>query len=110
MTGKPMVPVVLGSGPMADAMRAQIAADPDRYRPTSISMYPAGTCPCCGADVYRVRSRLTDFEEGYATGTEVDALLHPTLKDGAGDRIGPGCCCSEGAWGPKHAKQGRKRK
>lgn len=78
---KPALPTVLGSGPLADAVRAQIASDPDRYRPMSISMRPVGHCPACGLDVYKVSSRLTNFEEAFATSTSDDAILHPRCND-----------------------------
>lgn len=78
---KPALPMVLGTGPLADAARRMIAEDPDRYRPQSISMDPVGHCPCCDRDVYRVRSRVTAFEEGFATGLEDDAIVHPRLND-----------------------------
>ena len=97
---KPAPPLVIGSGPIADAMRAAIAADPDRYRPMSISIDPVGHCPCCGLDVYRVSSRATGFEEGFATGTEDDAIVHPRcnalgLPDPEGEYPG-GCIPIEG--------------
>ena len=96
---KPGVPMVLGSGPLTDEMRRMIEADPDRYRPVTMSRRPVGVCPCCGAEVFSVTSRLTDWEQGYATGPGEDDLLHPII-DGR-----TGCCCFDGAWGPKHAGQ-----
>lgn len=89
MSEKPPLPMVLGSGPLADAMRAQIAADPDRYRAMTSSIHPIGHCPCCGKDVFRVKSRATNFEEGFATGLDDDAIIHPRLNaDGFPDPKG----------------------
>lgn len=98
---KPATPIILGSGPLADAMRAQVDADPDRYRPMTCSMHPVGVCPCCEQEVYSVRSRITAFEPGYATGISDDAVLHqqPT---GVGGTLEPRCCCVAPNFGPKH--------
>lgn len=107
---KPMVPVVLGSGPLADEMRAMIAADPDSYRPTTWSMSPVGKCPCCSEKVYRCTTRHTGWKPGFAT--HADAV-HPSFNDQGkpdpnGGRVG--CCCKEGAWGPKHAEQAKPKR
>lgn len=99
---KPATPVVLGSGPLADAMRAEIERDPDRYRPMTCSIDPVGVCPCCEKDVFSVSSRLTDFERGFATGIGDDAVLHQQVVDG--EMVGT-CCCVAPNFGPKHAEK-----
>ena len=93
---KPALPVVVGSGWLADAMRRTIEADPDRYRPQTWSTTPVGECPCCGQDVYRAETRETGFEPGFMSHA---GKLHPTINGVAG------CCCVPGAWGPKHSKR-----
>lgn len=102
---KPALPMVLGTGPLADAMRAQIEADLDRYRPTTWSMKPVGTCPCCSKSVYKATTRYTSWKPGYST---MDNVIHPTFrfKDKEPDPDGGlvGCCCKPGEWGPKHSK------
>lgn len=105
---KPALPVVLGSGPLADSMRRMMAEDPDRYRPVTISMNYAFKCPCCKRKVYRVTSRWTNWEEGFSTGTEESDLIHPRLNDQR--RPDPngehaGCCCKAPNWGPLHAQE-----
>lgn len=112
MTDKPNLPMILGTGPLADAMRAQIAADPDRYRPTSWSMTSVGCCPCCKKNVYRATTRHTGWKPGYSTH---DDVIHPSFNaktkepDPEGALVG--CCCKPEKWGPQHCeKPKRKRK
>jgi len=99
-----MLPIVLGSGPLADAMRRQIEADPDAYRPETWSMSPAGICPCCEAKVFRCTTRHTGWEPGFAT---LNHRIHPAFNaetkqpDPAGTIVG--CCCVAPNWGPKHS-------
>lgn len=101
---------VLGSGPMADAVRAEIARDPDRYAPETWGMEPIGHCPCCDQDVYRCTTRHTGWTEGFATHANV---IHPRcdaitcLPDPSG--TAPGCCCMAPNWGPKHGKPLKKK-
>ncbi len=93
---------VLGSGPLAEGVRAKIAADPDAYRPTSWSMKPVGHCPCCDKDVFHATTRHTGWVEGFSTH---DHVVHPSVNaEGYPDPAGtlPGCCCKPGAWGPLH--------
>ncbi len=101
---RPALPVILGRGPIADAMRAQVARDPDRYLPVTISIVPSGVCPCCEQDVYCVTSKVTAWEPGYATGIETDAILHPLVEGGVG------CCCIAPNWGPKHGPKERAKR
>jgi hypothetical protein len=110
---KPALPMIFGSGPMADAMRAEMAKDPDRYRPQSMDTHPLGRCPCCELDVYRVNGRITNFEEGFATGLEDDAIVHPRVGDKgkpAERGLWLGCCCVPPKWGPKHTEKPKRRK
>jgi hypothetical protein len=97
MTMKSAVPMIFGAGPMADAMRAAIAADPDRYRPRSITMRAVAWCPCCERDVYGVTSKATGWMPRYATGIEDDAIVH-----GGDERSGPLCCCVAPGWSGAH--------
>lgn len=97
---KPALPVILGRGSLADAMRAEIARDPDRYRAVTIGVVPVGVCPCCDQEVYSVTSRVTGWVPGYATGASETAVAHPVVEGGA-----VGCCCVAPNWGPKHASQ-----
>ncbi len=106
---KPALPIVLGTGPFADAVRAEIDRDPDCYRPMTCSINPVGQCPCCDRAIYQVKSKLTDFEYGYAPGIEDDTVLHqqPGL-DGTPEAR---CCYIAPNWSPKHkAKPKPKRK
>ncbi len=84
---RPGLPMILGTGWMADEMRATMAKDPDRYRPTTWGMTPVGTCTCCKFSTH-------------------DDVIHPSFnaKTREPDSEGTiaGCCCKEGAWGPKH--------
>lgn len=108
---KPMLPVVLGNGPLADAMRATLAEDPDRYRPETWSLDPVNRCPCCDRDVYRCTTRHTGWIEGFAT---LDGVVHTTYSaetkkpDPHGTLFS--CCCVAPNWGPKHDKQKQKRR
>lgn len=109
----PSLPVVLGSGPLADEARRLIAQDPDRYRPRTTSIDPVGHCRCCKHDVFRVRSPLTGFAEAFATSMGDDAILHARLNDdGKLDRAGTraGCCCVPPNWGPEHSPPASRRK
>lgn len=102
---------ILGSGPMADSMRAQVAADPDRFRPETWSMDPVGECPCCGRHIHRATTRETGFVEGFMSHAKV---VHPRMNPETGepDPNGtvPGCCCSGDNWGPKHDEPAPKAK
>lgn len=89
-TAIPQPMIVIGSGWLADACRRQIAADPDRYRARSSSIKPIGKCPCCEQKVYRVTSKPTNWQPGYATGTEDDAALHQGFDDAGA--LQPTCC------------------
>lgn len=82
---------------MADAVRAEIERDPERYRPETWSTEPIGHCPCCDQDVYRCTTRHTGWTEGFATHANV---VHPRLT--ARGKLFAGCCCKPGQWGPKH--------
>jgi hypothetical protein len=97
---------VLGVGPLADEMRAMIAADPDRYRPEMWTMSPVGECPCCGQDVYRCTTRHTGWAPGFATQSN---RVHPSFnpKTKQPEPGGPlvGCCCVPPNWSPKHREQ-----
>lgn len=102
---KPAGPIVLGSGRLADEVRAKIAADPDRYRPESWGMRAEGTCPCCGEEVFRCTTRHTGWRSGFATYRNV---VHPNINaDGVPCPTGTlvGCCCKQGAFGPKHDEE-----
>lgn len=94
---------VLGSGAMADSMRAEIERDPDRYAPETWSIEPKGICPCCDEEVFRCKTRHTGWSEGFATHAHV---VHPrcdattSLPDPNGTEVG--CCCVAPNWGPKH--------
>ena len=94
---------VLGSGPMADAMRAEIASDPDKYAPETWGLRPVGHCPCCDEDVFRCTTRHTGWVEGFATHFNV---VHPrcNAETAEPDPNGavPGCCCTAPNWGPLH--------
>ena len=102
---KPALPRILGSGPLADTMRAQVAADPDRFRPETWSIEPDGVCPCCGEEVFRCTTRHTGWAEGFATHANV---VHPRMNPETGEFAKPdehavsGCCCKAPNWGPKH--------
>lgn len=108
---------VLGSGPMADAVRAELERDPDAYAPQTWSIKPVGICPCCDEEVFSCKTKHTNWEEGFATHSNV---VHPrcdaktSLPDPNGTAAG--CCCKAPNWGPKHAdakatqKKPRKRK
>lgn len=102
----PALPMILGRGPLADEMRAMMAADPDRYRPTTWSLEPVGHCPCCDEDVYRATTRHTGWRQGFSTHSDV---LHPSFnaktKEPDPEGTIAGCCCKPGAWGPVHAEQ-----
>lgn len=109
---KPDLPIVLGSGPLADSMRAMIAEDPDRYRPETWSM-TGHKCPCCGQKVFRCTTRHTDWHPGFAT---LDNAVHPsfdaqTKQPALGGTLA-GCCCVAPNWGPKHQpkKKAKRRK
>ncbi len=99
---------VLGSGPLADAVRAEIERDPDRYAPETWGMSAVGVCPCCGDDVFRCTTRHTAWKEGFASHRNV---LHPRcdtetgLPDPNGTEVG--CCCVPPNWGPKHEEAKR---
>lgn len=97
---------------MADAMRAEMAKDPDRYRPVSYSMKPVGHCPCCKQNVHRTTSRHTNWEPGFATLGE-PPIVHPAYDDatGAPDPKGnvAGCCCVAPNFGPAHAKKPKRK-
>lgn len=95
---------VIGSGRMADEIRAELARDPDKYRPETWSMKPEGHCPCCDQDVFRCTTRHTKFVEGFATHGNV---VHPRCgDDGHPSDAGAhaGCCCVAPNFGPKHAE------
>lgn len=105
---------MLGSGPMADAVRAEIERDPDAYAPETWSIDPDGKCPCCGELVYRCTTRHTKWEEGFATHKNV---VHPAMDPDTGKfadentvRSVSGCCCVAPNWGPKHDEQNEKPK
>lgn len=102
---------VLGSGSMADAMRAEIARDPDRYAPETWSIDPVGHCPCCAKDVYRCTTRYTGWTKGFAT---MGNVIHPKIdaKTCLPDPNGtaPGCCCVPPNFGPKHKKKSASKK
>lgn len=96
--------VVLGSGPLADEMRATIARDPDRYRPETWSMKPAGHCPCCDEDVFRCTTRHTGWVEGFAThSNKVHPSVDPTTREPDPNGV-PTCCCVPPDFGPAHAQ------
>lgn len=89
---KPATPIVLGSGQLAESVRAQIVADPDRYRPATYSIDPIGVCPCCEREVFRARSRYTNFENGFVTFLAEGEVLHQQPgKDGV---LEARCCCA----------------
>lgn len=100
--------MVLGSGPLADAMRAEIERDPDKYKPETWSIDPVGHCPCCDQDVFRCTTRHTKWVEGFATHGNV---VHPCLSS-SGEPMPSaagafaGCCCVAPNWGPKHLPDG----
>lgn len=100
---KPRGWTVLGTGPLADATRALIEKDPDRYLPETWSIDPAGYCPCCDNDVFRCTTRHTGWRPGFATHANV---VHPSFnaKTHEPDPDGTiaGCCCAAPNWGPKH--------
>lgn len=101
---------VLGSGPLADSMRAELARDPDRYRAETWSMSPEGRCQCCDEEVFRCTTRHTGWIEGFATHKNhvhprVDANGQPDPSGAAG-----GCCCVPPNFGPKHAEPKRRRR
>lgn len=102
---------ILGSGPMADEMRAMLEADPDRFRPETWSINPVGACPCCGEEVFRCTTHHTNWEEGFATHS---GKVHPRadLKTGEIDPKGTtaACCCVPPNWGPAHSQKSRPRK
>lgn len=107
---KPALPMVLGSGPLADEMRAMIAADPDRYRPSTWSTKPVGTCPCCNQKAFRCRTRFTNFEDGFSTHADVvHPSFNPETQEPDPRGTVAGCCCVPGQWGPKH-REGLKPK
>lgn len=111
---KPAGWTVLGSGPLADAIRSKIAEDPDRYRPVTISMNAVGTCPCCRRRVYRVTSRHTGWVAGFSADPDDPKATHPsfnaqTKKPEEGGTLA-GCCCVAPNWGPEHAKKKRRRR
>lgn len=88
---------------MSDAVRAELARDPEAYRPETWSIDPVGHCPCCDQDVFRCTTRQTGWTEGFATH---DNVIHPrcnaetAVPDPAGTVAG--CCCKDPNWGPKH--------
>lgn len=98
---------VIGRGAMADAVRAELARDPDAYRPETWSIDPVGRCSCCDQDVFRCTTRHTGWIEGFATHANV---VHPrcnaetSLPDPNGDVAG--CCCKSPQWGPQHSGTG----
>lgn len=101
---RPAGPIVLGSGPLADSVRARLEADPDRYTPETWSIDPVGHCPCCDEDVFSCTTRHTGWSEGFATHTN---LVHPrcnaqTAKPDLNGTL-PGCCCVAPNFGPMHA-------
>lgn len=88
---KPAGWTVLGSGTFADAVRAEIAKDPDRYRPVTWGAQPVGFCPCCGKNVHPVISRHTAWERGFSTSPGDEGVVHPScVIPGKAD-----CCCGE---------------
>lgn len=95
---------VLGGGAMADALRAEIDRDPDRYAPETWSVEPAGVCPCCSEDVFRCTTRHTGWSEGFAT--HANALHVRCNDEGYPDPNGKqcGCCCVAPNFGPMHDK------
>lgn len=117
---KPTVPMILGSGALADAMRRMVDSDPDRYRPVTISTRPVGRCPCCGEDIYRITSRHTNWVEAFAPASFASSnperpqagSVHPRFsKARQPDPHGPiaGCCCVAPDWGPKHKEETKKK-
>lgn len=99
---------VIGSGPLADEVRAEIARDPEAYLPETWSMKPVGRCPCCNERVYRCTTRHTGWQPGFATHSgkvhpAVDASGNPTPAGAIA-----GCCCVAPNWGPKHGAKTRK--
>lgn len=102
---------VLGSGPMADSMRAELERDPDRYAPETWSINPVGHCPCCDEDVFACTTRHTGWNEGFATHANV---VHPRCdaRTGLPDPNGTvaGCCCVGPNWGPKHEEPAKPKK
>ena len=100
---------VLGGGPMADAVRAEIERDPDRYAPETWSMVADGKCTCCGELVWRCTTRHTGWKPGFATYGNV---VHPSMNPDTGlpdpDGTVSGCCCVAPNWGPKHDAQNEK--
>jgi len=103
---KPALPRVLGSGPLADSMRATIAADPDRYRPETWGMDPVNTCPCCDQEIFRCTTRHTGWRSGFASLANV---VHPSYnaetREPDPDGILFSCCCVAPNWGPAHNAQ-----
>lgn len=99
---------VLGSGAMADSVRAELARDPDRYAPEQWRIDPDGQCPCCGELVYGCTTRHTGWRPGFATHSNV---VHPSMDPETGRfadentaRAVSGCCCVAPNWGPKHSE------
>ncbi len=110
-TVKPKGWTVLGTGPLADSIRTELARDPDRYRPETWSIEPAGHCPCCDEDVFRCTTRHTGWEPGYAThSNRVHPAIDPVtcLADPKG--AAAGCCCVPPNYGRAHATKRRARK
>jgi len=102
---------VLGSGPLADEMRAMLAADPDKYAPETWSIHPHAKCPCCSQLVYRCTTRHTAWREGFATHSNVVHTSYSSetkQPDLNGDMFA--CCCVPPHWGPKHNSQQKKRR
>lgn len=101
---------VLGSGPLADGIRAELERDPERYRPETWSIKPVGHCPCCDDDVYRCTTQHTGWTEGFAT---LSSKVHPRLdaKTGLEDPDGTsvGCCCVPPNFSAAHTQRRRKR-
>jgi hypothetical protein len=103
---KPALPVILGSGPVADSMRATVAADPDRFRPETWSINPVNRCPCCKQLVYRCTTRHTNWISGFATHANVVHITYNSeteQPDPSGDIFS--CCCVAPNWGPEHDSQ-----
>lgn len=108
--------VVLGSGPLADAMRAltsiavalgDVVANARRFRPETWSIKPHAVCPCCGEEIFRCTTRHTGWVEGFAThSNKVHPTVDPKTREPAPDGV-PTCCCVAPNWGPKHTQKSR---
>lgn len=102
---------VLGTGPLADAMRAEIARDPDAYRPETWSIEQFAHCPCCDEDIFRCTTRHTGWVEGFATHSN---KVHPRVdpKTGLADPNGTvaTCCCVPPNFGPAHTQKSRPKR